>query len=137
LFGVIRSFHIRHQFEANCEWQTSENEVIAMAIPTHIGSSKADEPNGRANARPLRIVCVIRCATGPWVTPGFCRRGRPRRQPVGADRVMRSPHTERPARGMGGKQMELQSKIGVPGLIQLYDLHGYSRAAERLPIRKP
>ena len=44
-------------------------ESIAMAIPTLIDSSRADEPNGRANARPVRIVSVIRCMTGPRITP--------------------------------------------------------------------
>jgi hypothetical protein len=87
-FGVIGSFHIRRQFEANCEWQTSVRlsqpdraqrddeqirhsrvraESIATVIPSLIGSSRADEPNGRANA-PARIVSVIRCTTGPRIT---------------------------------------------------------------------
>jgi hypothetical protein len=32
-FAVIRSFHIRHQFEANCEWQTAENETQSAGGP--------------------------------------------------------------------------------------------------------
>lgn len=44
-------------------------ESIATVIPALIGSSRADEPNGRANARPVRIVNVIRSTTGPRITP--------------------------------------------------------------------
>jgi hypothetical protein len=42
-------------------------ESIATVIPALIGSSRADEPNGRANARP--VIGVICCTTGPGVVP--------------------------------------------------------------------
>jgi len=77
---------------------------------------RADEPNGRADARRLRIVSVIRCTVGPRFTPksafGVCRRGRA--EPVGADPVTQDRPVPWPVRRSAENRWNFNLKLGVP-----------------------